>query len=109
MKTLGKIIKNMLIIFAMAAASVIALSLLGHYKVWIFTSKIGDNSFVVGAFVLVLSGLSLKNHTGNGGYYSVTRMNTEYNDKNKYERFGTLFSAGLILMLISALIPTIKL
>lgn len=101
-------LKRFLVIFAISISLVMILTLLGHLKLWIFTNNISDNGFIVGVIVLLISGIALKNYTGNGGFYTVSRMNTEYDDKHKYIGFALYFSVAIVLMSCSALLLFIK-
>lgn len=101
-------LKRFLIILVISVSLIAILTFLGYLKLWIFTERISDNGFIVGVIVLLISGIALKNYTGNGGFYTVSRMNNEYDDKHKYIGFALYFSAGITLMSCSALLLLIN-
>jgi hypothetical protein len=96
-----------LIIIGVSASLVVLLSFLGYPKIWLFTKNPSDNGFIVGAIVVIISGIMLTNHTGDGGFYTVSRMNKDYDDQHKYMGFASFFTAGVILLLFSAFLMLI--
>jgi hypothetical protein len=86
-----------------------ALSIPGHYRLWIFTASLNDNAFVTALLCFVLALVAKLNHTDSGGFYMVLRIRAGSDDAARYSRFAAFFLAGLALILISAFAPALRL
>lgn len=96
-------------------AAVFVLSLLGRTRLWILTSSLNDNAFIVAGLFLLLALLSLREgsarHKGLSFFSRSVEGETaeEGRGRGGFPDFVVWLSAGLVLLALSLLAPALRL